>query len=526
MASLATFLSSAGFMPHGHCFLWTPPLLWTYVLSDSLIGLAYYSIPVALWWFVRRRVDLPFTWMFVMFAAFIFACGTTHLMAIWNIWQPVYWLDAGIKAVTATVSLATALLLWPLMPKALSLPSPGRLEQANRELTKEVAERRRVEQELQELNEQLERRVSERTAELQTANKELRQQIDERKQVERSLRESQRLLQAVADNSAAIIWAKDLEGRYLLINGSFEKLFDLRREEIIGKTDYELFPAEQADIFRAVDQRVLAAGTAVQAEETAFHADKPITYLSVKCPLRDDRGEPYALCGISTDITEHKRAEQERSTLAAIVESSEDAIISTTLDGTIESWNRGAEKVYGHTADGIKGRNLSILVPADRCDEPANILERVRHGESVIDYETVRVRKNGDRINISLTASPVKDAAGRIIGASAIGRDLTARKRLEARFRATVESAPTAMVMTDASGLIVLVNAETEKLFGYGRNELLGQEMEVLVPERYVSSTRTCGPVFLLLPKRGAWARVATCSACAKTVGSSRWRSV
>ena len=188
MDSLAGFLSSAGFMPHGHCFLWTPPLLWTYVLSDAMIGLAYYSIPVALWYFVRRRADLPFTWMFVMFAAFIFACGTTHLMAIWNIWQPVYWLDAGVKIVTATVSLATAVLLWPLMPKALSLPSPGRLEQANRELANQISERRRVERDLQELNQQLERRVSERTAELQAANEELRQQVEERKQVERSLR--------------------------------------------------------------------------------------------------------------------------------------------------------------------------------------------------------------------------------------------------------------------------------------------------------------------------------------------------
>ena len=378
-------------MPHGHCFLWTPPLLWTYVLSDALIGLAYYSIPVALWYFVRRRTDLPFTWIFVMFAVFIFACGTTHLMAIWNIWQPVYWLDAGIKMVTATVSLATAVLLWPLMPKALSLPSPGRLEQVNRELTREVAERRRVERDLQELNQQLEQRVGERTAEMQTANEELRRQIDERKQVERSLRESQRLLQAVADNSAAIIWVKDLEGRYLLINGNYENLFGLRREEIIGRTDYELMPAEQADIFRAVDQQALVAGTAVQAEEAALRSGEPRTYLSVKCPLWDDRGEPYALCGISTDITEHKRAEQERSRLAAIVESSEDAIVSMTLDGTIESWNRGAEKVYGYAADEIKGRNLSILVPDDRRDETEKLSRRIRQGESVIDYETVRV---------------------------------------------------------------------------------------------------------------------------------------
>jgi len=482
---ISTFLSSSGFMPHGHCFLWTPALLWTYVLSDGLIGLAYYSIPVALWYFVRRRTDLPFTWIFVMFAIFIFACGTTHLMAIWKIWQPVYWLDAGIKMVTASVSLATAVLLWPLMPKALSLPSPGRLRQVNRELTREVAERRRVERDLQELNQQLEQRVAERTAEMQTANQELRRQIDERKQVERSLRESQRLLQAVADNSAAIIWVKDLEGRYLLINGNYENLFGLRRDEILGRTDYELMPAEQADIFRAVDQQALVARTAVQAEEAALRSGEARTYLSVKCPLWDDTGDPYALCGISTDITEHKRAEQERSRLAAIVESSEDAILSMTLDGTIASWNRGAEKVYGYAADEIKGRNLSILVPNDRRDEMEKLFARIRQGESVTDYETVRARKDGNRINISVTMSPVKDAAGRIIGASGIGRDLTSRRRLEARFRATVESAPTAMVMTDAAGLILLVNAETEELFGYSREELLGREVEVLVPERY-----------------------------------------
>src|SRR5262249_19860884 len=267
------------------------------------IGLAYYSIPVALWYFVRRRADLPFTWIFGLFAIFIFACGTTHLMAIWNIWQPVYWLDAGIKITTASASLITAVLLWPLMPKALSLPSPAHLERVNRQLTSEVAERRRVERELQELNQRLEQRVAERTAELQAANQELRRQIEERKQVERSLGKSQRLLQAVADHSAAIIWVKDLEGRYLLINGNYERLFPLRPDEIIGRTDYDLLPGEQGDIFRAVDLQALSAGTVVQAEETALRGDESITWLSVKCPLRDDNGEVYALCGISTDIT-------------------------------------------------------------------------------------------------------------------------------------------------------------------------------------------------------------------------------
>ena len=101
MDVLHALLIAPGFMPHGHCFLWTPALLWGYVLSDGLIALAYFSIPVALWYFVRHRSDLPFSWIFVMFAAFIFACGTTHVLAIWNIWQPVYWLDVGVKMGTA-----------------------------------------------------------------------------------------------------------------------------------------------------------------------------------------------------------------------------------------------------------------------------------------------------------------------------------------------------------------------------------------------------------------------------------------
>ena len=281
----------------------------------------------------------------------------------------------------------------------------------------------------------------------------------------------------MADNSAAIIWVKDLEGRYLLINGSYEKLFDLRREEIIGKTDYELTPAERADIFRAVDQQALATGTVVQAEEAAFHDGESTTYLSVKCPLCDDKGEPYALCGISTDITEHKRAEQERSTLAAIVESSEDAIISVTLDGTIESWNRGAEKVYGYAADEMKGRNLFILVPADRRDEQRKTLERIRQGEGVTDYETVRVRKDGERIDISLTMSPVKDAAGQIIGASGIGRDITERKQAEEALRIAAITFQTqeGIMITDRSTRIERVNRAFTTLTGYSADEVIGR---------------------------------------------------
>ncbi|HJU99038.1 MAG TPA: ATP-binding protein [Burkholderiaceae bacterium] len=170
---LAHTFSEDGFMPHGHCYLWTPDLLWTYVVSDAMIGLAYFTIPVAMLYFVRKRSDLQFSWMFVCFSVFIFACGTTHFLAIWTIWHPDYWLDALLKAVTAAASVVTAVLLWPLVPKALQIPSMHQLNQALQDRERELAERKRVEKALVALNESLELRVAERTAEVLAAQREV-----------------------------------------------------------------------------------------------------------------------------------------------------------------------------------------------------------------------------------------------------------------------------------------------------------------------------------------------------------------
>jgi signal transduction histidine kinase/CheY-like chemotaxis protein len=174
---LALGFDSNAFMPHGHCYLWTPWLLWTYVASDSLIGLAYYSIPIALTVFVRRRTDLQFSWVFVLFSVFICACGTTHFMSIWTIWNPDYALDAALKAVTAAASIVTAVLLWPLVPKAVALPSPNQLQQVLSAREREIAERIRAEQALAAANESLEHRVLERTAALQEAEHRLQNML-------------------------------------------------------------------------------------------------------------------------------------------------------------------------------------------------------------------------------------------------------------------------------------------------------------------------------------------------------------
>jgi PAS domain S-box-containing protein len=135
------------------------------------------------------------------------------------------------------------------------------------------------------------------------------------------------------------------------------------------------------------------------------------------------------------DITERKRAEETQARLAAIVDSSDDAIISKDLDGRVTSWNHGAERLFGYTAEQMIGKPISVIIPLDRQGEEQTILSRIAQDERVEHYETVRRRKDGTHLHVSLTVSPVKDSQGRVIGASKIARDITERKRLEEIFQ-------------------------------------------------------------------------------------------
>jgi C4-dicarboxylate-specific signal transduction histidine kinase len=166
MLTMFETMRSSMFMPHGMCFLWQPGVLWLHAVSDTVIAVSYFLIPLALIHLVRRRHDIPFNWMIVMFGVFILGCGATHVMAVWTLWRPNYWVDGFIKAGTASASVVTAALLWWLMPAILSIPSPEQLRRANADLAREVAERRRAEAELQQARDQLEIRVQQRTTEL------------------------------------------------------------------------------------------------------------------------------------------------------------------------------------------------------------------------------------------------------------------------------------------------------------------------------------------------------------------------
>ena len=139
---------SNGFIPHGHCYLWQTGLVWLHIISDATIALAYYSIPFLLIYFISKRKDVPFNGVFLLFGAFIIACGTGHLMDIWTLWHPDYWIAGGLKALTAIISIYTAFALFYLIPQALTLPSPAQLEAINRVLSTEIVERKRIEKQL------------------------------------------------------------------------------------------------------------------------------------------------------------------------------------------------------------------------------------------------------------------------------------------------------------------------------------------------------------------------------------------
>ena len=180
--------------------------------------------------------------------------------------------------------------------------------------------------------------------------------------------------------------------------------------------------------------------------------------------------------------------------LAAIVESSEDAIIAKDLDGTILSWNAAAERMYGYTPREMVGHSIGVIIPPDRPTELQDIIDRIRQGERVQHFETIRVAKDGRRVDVSLSVSPIKDASGAIVGASTIARDVTVKNSSirqladsEERLRSIVEAAVDGIIVIDSRGHIEGFNPGAERLFGYTAAEVSGKNVNVLMPEPYHS---------------------------------------
>jgi PAS domain S-box-containing protein len=188
-----------------------------------------------------------------------------------------------------------------------------------------------------------------------------------------------------------------------------------------------------------------------------------------------------------SELSALQRFDDLRNHQAEIVESSDDAILSKRLDGTILSWNRAAERIFGYSAEEVIGNLVLRIIPPELHAEELSIASQIQLGQKVEPFNTVRMHKDGRRVPISLSISPIRNAQGEVIGASKIARDISAQRQAEAQFRSIVEGAPNAMLAANREGRIVLVNRKTEELFGYERMGLLGKDLELLISLRYRS---------------------------------------
>jgi PAS domain S-box-containing protein len=282
----------------------------------------------------------------------------------------------------------------------------------------------------------------------------------------------ERLRVTLASIGDAVI-ATDREGRVTFMNSVAEGLTGWREEEAHGRALKETFHIINEDTRAEVENpiaKVFREGSIVGlANHTVLIArdqtERPID--DSGAPIRSADGRIIGAVLVFRDITQRRRSEEALARLGAIVESSDDAIVGKNLKSIITSWNAGAERIFGYTAEEVKGKNISILIPPERLDEETEIIERLKRGERIEHYETVRVRKDGRKIEVSLSISPIKDRNGRVIGAAKIARDITERKRAEEalreseeRFRTLANSAPVMVWVSGRDKLCTFFNQQ------------------------------------------------------------------
>jgi diguanylate cyclase (GGDEF)-like protein/PAS domain S-box-containing protein len=385
-----------GLTPHGFCLSWEPGLIWLHAVSDGLIGLAYYSIPLTLVWYITRRRDVSFGWIYALFAAFILACGTTHWLSILTLFVPAYGTEGLVKAFTALVSVTTAVALWPLVPKALALPSRADLDR-----------------------------------------------------VGAALRSNQRFLQRTGAVAGVGGWEIDLASGTIHWSDLTCQMHGVAPgyvptlEEAIGYCAAEHQPAVRAAITACVE-----GGRPWDLEIPMVSKGGRPFWANVVGALESEDGKPVRLVGAIQEITTRKGMERELAseremlqvTLEAIGAAVGDAVITTDLAGQVKWLNSVAERLTGWTREAALGEHVARVFAAVTeggrvaIDDPVT-LSLTRPGAAARREPALLLSRDGREYGIEDSAAVIRDARGQPIGAVLVFRDVSEQRRLNAEMR-------------------------------------------------------------------------------------------
>jgi PAS domain S-box-containing protein len=451
--------ASISFMPHGMCYLWKPWLMGLHLISDGIIALSYFSIPLTLVYILRKRTDIPFNGIFLLFAAFILFCGTGHAVDIWTLWHPNYWVSGWIRLATALISLATAIALVIKIPQILTLPSPTQVN---------------------EINQQLESKITE---------------LEQQKAI---IRQQEVFLRSIYDNVQEAIFVVDIEEddtfRYQGFNPAAKRLTGI--ENVINKTPQEILTPETATLVEQRYQECVQAATSISYEECLHFQGRESWWLTTLNPIKDEAGKVYRLIGTSLNITKQHAAlgelqqteielNHEKNFLQALLDNLSDGIVSCDRDGVLTLFNQATKEFHGLPQQDISSEewakyyNLYFTDGKTLMSQADIPLFRALQGELVKDVEMMIIPKQGKPRILLANGNPIIDRHGKQIGAIVAMRDVTELKKIEqdlweseARFLETFTHAAVGMAIVALDGSWLEVNPALCQIIGYSEAEL------------------------------------------------------